>query len=126
MSVLALSVQVYGRPEIVTHVPAGAFYPVPGVDSAVVRIEIFDAPAVPKSLLPVFFKLVKAGFGQKRKTLRNSLSSGLQIHPERAEKMLLQPGFDQHRRAETLNMDEWQNLSDGWLVELSEGTLTGQ
>src|SRR5829696_1241201 len=81
MSLLALSVQVYGKPRIVTHIQADAFFPAPSVDSAVLSIEIYTAPLIPNELLNTFFKLIKAGFRQKRKTLRNSLSSGLHISP---------------------------------------------
>ncbi len=111
MSLLALSVQVYGEPRIVAHVPAGAFYPSPNVDSAVLSIEIYANPLIPTNLLDTFFRLIKAGFSQKRKTLRNSLSSGLSISPARAAELLGQAGIDPQRRAETLSIDEWLGLA---------------
>ncbi len=110
MSLLALSVQVYGQPSIAAHIPASAFFPAPKVDSAVVRIEIFPEPLIPFPLLPTFFKLIKAGFGQKRKKLRNSLSAGLHIQPADAEALLMRGGIDPQRRAETLSIDEWSAL----------------
>ncbi len=58
MSLLSLSVQVYGSPRIMAHIPADAFFPAPKVDSAVVRIEIYSEPLMPYSLLPIFFKLI--------------------------------------------------------------------
>ena len=76
MSLLALSVQVFGQPTIAGNIPAGAFYPPPNVDSAVIRITLYDEPRIPSALLDNFFKLAKAGFSQKRKTLRNALSGG--------------------------------------------------
>ncbi len=76
-SILALSVQVYGRPHIHTTIPASSFYPPPKVDSAIISVEIFPQPVIPINLLEPFFQLVKAGFSQKRKTLRNSLTAGL-------------------------------------------------
>ena len=83
MSLLALSVQVYGEPRIAKRIPANAFFPAPKVDSAVLCVDIYPSPAIKPELLVTFFKLIKAGFSQKRKTLRNSLSSGLHIsHPE--------------------------------------------
>ncbi len=88
MSLLALSVQVYGRPVIVGRIPAEAFYPTPQVDSAVVRIEIYPDPLITLPLLPVFFELIKAGFSQKRKMLRNAFSGGLKISPSEAETLL--------------------------------------
>lgn len=111
MSLLALSVQVYGSPRIVAKIPAGAFFPAPNVDSAILRVDIYDEPLIPKDLLPHFFKLTKAGFGQKRKTLRNSLSAGLHIKPAEAEAMLKQAGIDPMRRAETLSIEEWGRLA---------------
>jgi len=111
MSLLALSVQVYGKPRIAAHVPAGAFFPAPNVDSAVLSVEIYPSPLITPSLLDTFFKLIKAGFGQKRKTLRNSLSSGLAISPTEAAELLTRAGIDPQRRAETLNLDEWSSLA---------------
>ena len=110
MSLLALSVQVYGSPRIVAKIPAGAFYPIPNVDSAILRVDIYNEPLIPREMLPYFFKLTKAGFGQKRKMLRNSLAAGLHIKPAEAETMLKQAEIDPMRRAETLSIDEWGRL----------------
>jgi 16S rRNA (adenine1518-N6/adenine1519-N6)-dimethyltransferase len=112
MSLLALSVQVYGQPHIVAHIPAGAFVPSPNVDSAVLVIEIYPMPLIPHELLEPFFKLIKAGFSQKRKTLRNSLSAGLSISTESATELLNGAGINPMRRAETLSIEEWQRLSE--------------
>jgi len=111
MSLLALSVQVYGAPRIAAHIPAEAFFPAPKVDSAVLVVDIFPAPLIKEELLNSFFKLVKAGFSQKRKTLRNSLSSGLHISPAAAAELLTHAGIDPQRRAETLSITEWETLS---------------
>jgi len=110
MSLLSLSVQVYGTPAIVAYIPAEAFFPAPKVDSAVLRVEILPEPVIPTQLLNTFFTLIKAGFSQKRKTLRNSLSGGLGIAPAEAEKMLAVAGLDPMRRAETLSLEEWGRL----------------
>jgi 16S rRNA (adenine1518-N6/adenine1519-N6)-dimethyltransferase len=110
MSLLALSVQVYGRPVITTQIPAEAFYPPPKVDSAVLRIEIYPQSVISASLLDKFFTLIKAGFSQKRKTLRNSLSGGLRMAPLEVEKLLVVAGIDPQRRAETLSLEEWGRL----------------
>ena len=112
MSLMALSVQVYGKPRIAAHIPAGAFFPSPNVDSAVLVIEIYPTPLIPAGLLETFFKLIKAGFGQKRKTLRNSLSSGLSISTADAADLLTRAGIDPMRRAETLSLEEWQRLCE--------------
>src|SRR5271157_3716444 len=111
MSLLALSVQVYGTPSIVAHIPADSFFPAPKVDSAVVRIDTLPSPAIESHLLDDFFQLIKAGFGQKRKTLRNSLSAGLKIPTTEAESLLAKAEIDSKRRAETLSLDEWGKLN---------------
>lgn len=110
MSLLALSVQVYGQPEIAASIPAGAFYPVPNVDSAVVRVDLYPEPLIPVSQLRLFFRLAKAGFSQKRKTLRNSLSGGLALPASEVQILLEKAGIDPKRRAETLSIEEWKKL----------------
>jgi len=117
LSLLALSVQVYGEPRIVAKIPAGAFHPAPNVDSAILRIDIHDQPLIPKDMLSTFFKLIKAGFGQKRKTLRNSLSAGLHIKPAGTEILLNAANIDPMRRAETLSIDEWKGLCEAWATK---------
>lgn len=114
MNLLALSVQVYGKPQIVMRIPAGAFYPPPKVDSAVVRIDLYPQPYIQIEHLEIFFSLCKAGFGQKRKTLRNSLSHGLRSSSQEVEALLINAGIDPGRRAETLSLDEWKQLVDIW------------
>jgi len=110
MSLLALSVQVYGKPVIGTTIPAEAFYPPPKVDSVVLCIEIYAQPIIPADRLDRFFILIKAGFSQKRKTLRNALSGGLRVTTVESEQLLAAAGIDPQRRAETLSLEEWGNL----------------
>ncbi len=112
LSLLALSVQVYGKPSIAAKIPAGAFHPIPNVDSAILRIDIYKESLIPQALLPTFFKLIRAGFSQKRKTLRNSLSAGLNISPHETESILTSADIDFMRRAETLSIEEWKRLSE--------------
>lgn len=112
MSLLALSVQIYGGPYIAARIPAEAFFPAPKVDSAVLCIDIYPVPQIKTELLNTFFNLIKAGFSQKRKTLRNSLSSGLHVASSAAEEMLAKANIDSKRRAETLSIEEWERLSE--------------
>ena len=114
MSLLALSVQVYGKPELKARIPAGCFYPPPEVDSAVLSIELYEEPLVPSGSLDLFFKLAHAGFAQKRKTLRNTLATGMNETPAWAEKLLNAAGIDPQRRAETLSMQEWKKLVEAY------------
>jgi 16S rRNA (adenine1518-N6/adenine1519-N6)-dimethyltransferase len=115
MSLLALSVQLYGQPRQIAHIPAGAFYPSPKVDSTIIRTDLYPVPRIPHDHIPVFFRLAKAGFSQKRKTLRNALSAGLACMPSEAEQLLHAAGIDPRRRAETLSLDEWGRLVEIYL-----------
>ena len=110
LSLLALSVQVYGAAKKVLRIPAGSFYPAPKVDSSVVRMDLYPQPLIASDDLEDFFKLARAGFGQKRKTLRNSLSAGLHLPPDRVAALLDSVGIDPRRRAETLSLGEWKSL----------------
>jgi 16S rRNA (adenine1518-N6/adenine1519-N6)-dimethyltransferase len=118
MNLLALSVQLYGDPRIVATIPAGAFYPPPKVDSAVVRVDLFEHPILEPQEIDLFFKLAHAGFGQKRKTLRNSLSSGLAKSAVKMETYLTSVGIDPRRRAETLYLEEWFDLVRNYPADL--------
>jgi 16S rRNA (adenine1518-N6/adenine1519-N6)-dimethyltransferase len=112
MSLLALSVQVFGEAKIVAKIPAGAFYPAPKVDSAVIRVDLYPKPLIDQNQLDKFFLLTKAGFGQKRKMLHKSLAAGLSWQVDQVKDMLLQCDIDSTRRAETLSIEEWQRLTD--------------
>jgi len=107
MSVLALSVQIYGEPYITSRIPRTAFHPPPKVDSASVRIDLYPEPIIPDEEIDAFFRLVKAGFQHKRKTLRNSLAAGMGWPKEKVEALLSGAGIDSRRRAETLALPEW-------------------
>jgi 16S rRNA (adenine1518-N6/adenine1519-N6)-dimethyltransferase len=111
MSILAVAVQFYAHPSLVDIVPAAAFYPSPQVDSAVLRLDVHAASPVGVTDVPAFFHVVRAGFGQKRKQLRNSLSAGLGITPAAAVLVLAAADIDPTRRAETLALDEWARLT---------------
>jgi 16S rRNA (adenine1518-N6/adenine1519-N6)-dimethyltransferase len=112
MNLLALSVQVYGSPHIAGEIPSASFYPPPEVDSSIVAIPMFAQPMLPEPHLKLLFRLAKAGFSQKRKTLRNSLSAGLRISTRDAGELLEKSGIDPMRRAETLSLLEWKNLTE--------------
>ena len=109
MSLLAVSVQFFGRPRLALRVPAGAFYPPPKVDSAVVAVTI-QAPPLPEAEHDAFFRLVAAGFGQRRKTLGNSLTAGLGLPRPVVVAALTAAGIDPQARAETLAVPDWVRL----------------
>ncbi|GAB4448674.1 MAG: 16S rRNA (adenine(1518)-N(6)/adenine(1519)-N(6)) -dimethyltransferase RsmA [Anaerolineae bacterium] len=111
MSLLAVSVQFYGAPKLVQRIPAGAFYPPPKVDSAVVRIDTFAEPPLPPAETEQFFRVVKAGFGQKRKQLKNTLSAGLHLPGEAVVGAMTAAGIEPSRRAQSLSIEEWLRLA---------------
>lgn len=108
MSLLAVSVQFYGRPKLWATVPAGAFWPPPKVNSAILVIE--TSPALPDVDEKRFFALVRAGFSQKRKQLRNTLASGLKLDKATVIAALESAGIAPERRAESLGLAEWEKV----------------
>lgn len=106
--VLTLSVQYYANAKLISIVPAGAFRPVPKVDSAVIRIDILERPAVAVADEAAFFRIIRAGFSQRRKTLSNSLKPLW----ENVKDILIENGIDPVRRAETLSMEEFARLAN--------------
>jgi 16S rRNA (adenine1518-N6/adenine1519-N6)-dimethyltransferase len=115
LNLLALSVQIYGSPRIAMGIPAGAFYPVPKVDSNVVRVDLYREPLIPRELQKVFFQLARAGFSQKRKKLRNALTSLSSLKADKLEQMLNESGINPQARAQELNITDWLKLSKYWV-----------
>jgi 16S rRNA (adenine1518-N6/adenine1519-N6)-dimethyltransferase len=111
MSLLAVSVQFYGQPRILARIPAGAFRPMPEVDSAVLRIDTYDPLPWGGADERVTFEVARAGFAHSRKQLRNALRLGLPDADEVIDEALARAGIDPRRRAETLPVDEWVALS---------------
>lgn len=118
MSLLALSVHLYGTPSIVARIPAGAFYPQPKVDSAILRLQVAEKPRLADTDL--FFRLAKAGFSQKRKTLRNALATGLGMTASQVTHLLGEAHIDPQRRAETLSLEEWGKLVECYQAFLAD------
>jgi len=110
MSLLSISVQFYGEPAIVGIVPADSFYPPPEVDSAVLKIAVSPEPPLPVGDVAGFFKLVRAGFSSKRKQMVNSLTHGTGLGREEIGAILKESGIEPTRRAETLSLEEWNEL----------------
>ena len=110
MSVLSVSVQFYGKPTIISYVPAPCFYPAPEVDSAILSVALYPKPAVDVTDERSFFKLVRAGFSASRKQLGNSLAQGLELPKAEALTLLERASIMPQRRAETLILEEWARL----------------
>jgi 16S rRNA (adenine1518-N6/adenine1519-N6)-dimethyltransferase len=121
LSMLAISVQVFSKPRLISIVPPQSFYPQPKVESVIVRFDILDEPSVKVKDLDNFFAFVKCGFKSPRKQIRNSLAQGLGKEPDEVSPMLVRANINSQRRAETLTLNEWQNLYD---VAISVGMNT--
>ena len=103
---LTVVVSLFGTPSIVRHVPPAAFLPPPKVDSSVLHVECFERPLADAPTIDRLLKLLKLGFGQKRKMLRNTLGS----LPD-GDALLASAGIDPTRRPQTLSTDEWLALA---------------
>lgn len=111
LSLIGVSAQFYAKPRIVAKFPPAVFYPRPEVGSAVVRLDVYPTPPVAVPSEAAFFAVVRAGFSQKRKQLRNSLAGGLGLTSEAAAALCARAGIDPQRRAETLTLTEWGALA---------------
>ena len=110
MSILSISVQFYGEPAIISYVPAQCFYPVPEVDSAILKIKLYAQSPVEVTDRESFFELVRAGFSAPRKQIGNSLAQGLGLSKAEGLSLLGKVGIAPQRRAETLTLVEWAKL----------------
>lgn len=102
----------YTEPEIITKVPSSLFVPPPKVDSAVLKLRVLDKPSVKVRDEKTFFKVVKAAFSQRRKTLLNCLCSAFPIPKSDMAELLSSIGIDPVRRGETLSLKEFAAVSD--------------
>lgn len=116
--VLTLMVDYSAQAEKILTVPAGAFRPRPNVDSAVIRLQGRGEPPVPVQDKKLFQALVKAGFGQRRKTLLNALAnSGLGLPKDKVTELLDSCGIEPKRRGETLSFAEYASLANSLATE---------
>lgn len=113
---LSVAVQYYTEPEIVLDVPPRSFIPAPEVMSVVVSCRVRKEPAVAVQDEKLFFRVVKAAFGQRRKTLMNALKGG-GFSKEAVRDALEQSGIDPTRRGETLTLEEFGRLADAFAAE---------
>jgi len=117
---LSVAVQYFSEPRIVTEVPGSAFMPPPDVDSAVVAMHLRESPPVNVSRAD-FFRVVKAAFGQRRKTVANALSAGLNLDRPAVQAGLVAAGIDAGRRGETLSLEEFARIAR---ILLKDGSQT--
>ena len=110
MSLLSVSVQFYCQAQLGQMVPAKLFTPPPKVDSRILKLTYRAEPLFPGVNNKQFFRIVKAGFAQRRKTILNSLSAGLQLNRDQAMDVLQAAGVDPTARAQTLSLEDWHVL----------------
>ena len=133
MSLLAVSVQFYTKPEIISYISKKSFWPSPKVDSAITKISAFNQPRK-SAFNQRFFKIVRAGFSQPRKQLINNLSKNLKvdelklistrrslalarvIDKIKVRDWLLKNKIQPTQRAETLNLEDWINLTKSFII----------
>lgn len=111
MSLLSVSVQAYYEPHLEDVVPAQFFTPPPKVDSQIVQLVRLHEPAFKDMDAKVFFRIVKAGFSSRRKTLENSLSAGLQLEKDAARELLSKASINPTLRPQDLSLHDWLNLA---------------
>ena len=110
MNLLAVSVQFYAKPEIISYVSKKSFWPEPKVDSAILKIVPKKSPTRP-GLVDLFFRLVKAGFSQPRQMLINNLAKKLEIEKEKIKEVLQKNKISPSQRAETLTVKDWIKIA---------------
>ena len=118
---LSLAVNYYSKPEVVANVPPNCFIPRPGVGSAVINLDIYDEPRVRVSDEKMMFKIIRAAFNQRRKTLTNSLSnaSDLGYPKDRIAGVLKDMGLDERIRGEALKLEQFADLTDRLIFDKS-------
>ena len=110
LSAFAISLRIFTTARIVKYVKAESFYPVPKVDSAIVRFDFLSHPMVDVRNVDMFLRLVRCGFRSPRKQIRNSLAIGLAISTDEAAEMLDKAGIDSKMRPGMLDFGDWQKL----------------
>ena len=119
MNLLAVSVQFYANPKIVFNVSKNSFWPIPKVDSAVIKITPHTSPDLSfpqkrefREFCNLFFKIVKAGFSQPRKQIGGNLLKMLKIEKKKIDELLIKNNLYSTQRAETLTIQDWKNLTE--------------
>ena len=109
MNLLAVSVQLYAEPKIISYISKKSFWPQPEVDAAIIKLKTKSEKR--KTDKDLFFKIVKAGFSQPRKQLINNLSKKLKADKMKVKSWLWKNNIRPSQRAETLNIEDWINLT---------------
>ena len=110
---LSVAVQYYTKPDIVLDVPPKSFLPAPVVTSSVIRCVLRDKPPVDVVDEKLFFRVVKAGFAQRRKTFANTMKT-TGLSKDRIEELLAKANIDGQRRGETFTLQEFADVANAW------------
>ena len=110
---LSVAVQYYTKPDIVLDVPPKSFLPAPAVTSSVIRCVLRDKPPVDVIDERLFFRVVKAGFAQRRKTFANTMKT-TGLSKDRIEELLAKANIDGQRRGETFTLQEFADVANAW------------
>lgn len=110
---LSIAVQYYTEPDIVLDVPPKSFLPAPAVTSSVIRCVLRDKPPVDVIDEKLFFRVVKAGFAQRRKTFSNTMKT-TGLTRDRIEELLAKANIDGQRRGETFTLQEFADVANAW------------
>ena len=110
---LSVAVQYYTEPDIVLDVPPKSFLPAPAVTSSVIRCVLRDKPPVDVIDEKLFFRVVKAGFAQRRKTFSNTMKT-TGLTRDRIEELLVKANIDGQRRGETFTLQEFADVANAW------------
>ena len=110
---LSVAVQYYTEPDIVLDVPPKSFLPAPAVTSSVIRCVLRDKPPVDVIDEKLFFRVVKAGFAQRRKTFSNTMKT-TGLSRDRIEELLAKTNIDGQRRGETFTLQEFADIANAW------------
>lgn len=110
MSVLSVAVQFYYETSVHQVIPAKLFQPPPKVDSQILKLTNRQQPLFTDTDIKKYFRVVKAGFSERRKKLRSSLSGGLHISKQEAEELLKKVGINPDQRAQELSLQAWHKL----------------
>ncbi|HWZ66166.1 MAG TPA: 16S rRNA (adenine(1518)-N(6)/adenine(1519)-N(6))-dimethyltransferase RsmA [Patescibacteria group bacterium] len=114
LSILGIATQFYTEPQLGIIVPPKLFTPPPQVDSQVITLVRRQQPLFKDVDVELYFKVVKAGFSEKRKKLRSSLSGSLQISKAQADELLQKAGMSLESRAQELSLDDWYKLEEAF------------
>lgn len=114
---LSVAVQYYTEPDIVLDVPPNSFLPAPAVTSSVIRCVLRDKPPVDVIDEKLFFRVVKAGFAQRRKTFSNTMKT-TGLSKDRIEELLAKANIDGQRRGETFTLQEFADVANTWAILL--------